>query len=81
MIQANRDEGSESVRWYGSYGSAQHAGLKKNVGAAEFAVKTNFLNPIYGLKGNESFKKLESRIVEEIGRAPRSYAEITYDKF
>jgi hypothetical protein len=52
-----------------------------NFGAAEFAVKTNFLNPIYGIDANENFNNLETRIVEEIGRMPRSYAEVTYDEF
>ncbi len=81
MIQANRHEGFESVRWYGSDGSAQNEGLIKNLDAAEFAAKTNFLNPIYRVNASDSFKKLESRIVEEIGRVPRSYAEVTYDEF
>jgi len=30
---------------------------------------------------SDSFKKLEARIVEEIGRVPRSYAEVAYDEF
>jgi hypothetical protein len=57
-------------------GSAQQSGLLKNVEAAEFAVKTNFLNPIYGMDANENFNNLETRIVEEIGRVPTSYAEV-----
>jgi branched-chain amino acid transport system substrate-binding protein len=81
MIQANRHQELQSVRWYGSDGSAQNEGLIKNVDAAEFAVKTNFLNPIYRVNASDSFKKLEERIVEEIDRAPRSYAEVAYDEF
>jgi branched-chain amino acid transport system substrate-binding protein len=81
MIQANRHQELQSVRWYGSDGSAQHEGLIKNIEAAEFAVKTNFLNPIYRVEGSDSFKKLEERIVEEIDRVPRSYAEVAYDEF
>jgi ABC-type branched-subunit amino acid transport system substrate-binding protein len=81
MIQANRHQELQSVRWYGSDGSAQLEGLIKNVEAAEFAIKTNFLNPIYGLNATGSFKKLETRIVEEIGRVPTSYAQVTYDEF
>src|SRR5215211_3522827 len=81
MIQANRHQDLQSVRWYGSDGSAQNEGLIKNVEAAEFAVKTNFLNPIYGVEASDSFNKLEERIVEEIDRAPRSYAEVAYDEF
>ncbi|HYY40693.1 MAG TPA: penicillin-binding protein activator, partial [Nitrososphaera sp.] len=38
MIQANRHPELQSVRWYGSDGSAQNEGLIKNVEAAEFAV-------------------------------------------
>jgi ABC-type branched-subunit amino acid transport system substrate-binding protein len=81
MIQANRHEALQSVRWYGSDGSVQHEGLIKNIEAAEFAVKTNFLSPIYGVEASDSFKKLEERIVEEIDRVPRSYAEVIYDEF
>jgi branched-chain amino acid transport system substrate-binding protein len=81
LIQADRHQELKSVRWYGSDGSAQNIGLINNVDAAEFAVKTDFLNPIYGVHGNDSFKKLEERIVEEIHRVPRSYAEVTYDEF
>jgi ABC-type branched-subunit amino acid transport system substrate-binding protein len=81
MIQANRHQGLQSVRWYGSDGSAQNEGLIKNIEAAEFAVKTNFLNPIYRVNASDSFMKLEERIVEEIDRVPRSYAEVAYDEF
>lgn len=81
MIQANRHEALQSVRWYGSDGSVQHEGLIKNIEAAEFAVKTNFLSPIYGVEASDSFKELEERIVEEIDRVPRSYAEVIYDEF
>jgi ABC-type branched-subunit amino acid transport system substrate-binding protein len=81
MIQANSHQELQSVRWYGSDGSAQLEGLIKNVEAAEFAAKTNFLNPIYGLDATDSFKKLETRISEEIGRVPTSYAQVTYDEF
>jgi branched-chain amino acid transport system substrate-binding protein len=81
MIQANRHQELQSVRWYGSDGSAQQEGLIKNVEAAEFAVKTNFLNPIYRVNASDSFKKIEERIVEKIDRLPRSYAEVAYDEF
>jgi branched-chain amino acid transport system substrate-binding protein len=81
MIQANRHQALQSVSWYGSDGSVQHEGLIKNIEAAEFAVKTNFLSPIYGVEATDSFKELEKRIVEEIDRVPRSYAEVIYDEF
>jgi ABC-type branched-subunit amino acid transport system substrate-binding protein len=81
MIQANRHQELQSVRWYGSDGSAQNEGLIKNVEAAEFAAMTNFLNPIYRVNASDSFMKLEERIVEEIGRVPTSYAQVAYDQF
>jgi ABC-type branched-subunit amino acid transport system substrate-binding protein len=81
MIQANRHQELQSVSWYGTDGSVQNEGLIKNIEAAEFAVKTNFLSPIYGVETSDSFKKLEERIVEEIHRVPRSYAQVTYDEF
>jgi branched-chain amino acid transport system substrate-binding protein len=81
MIQANRHQELQSVSWYGTDGSVQNEGLIKNIEAAKFAVKTNFLSPIYGVERSDSFKKLEERIVEEIHRAPRSYAQVTYDEF
>ena len=81
MIQANRHKELRSVNWYGSDGSAQLEGLIKNTEAAEFAAKTNFLNPIYRVNASDSFKKLEERIVKEIGRVPTSYAQVAYDQF
>jgi branched-chain amino acid transport system substrate-binding protein len=81
MIQANRHQDLQSVSWYGSDGTAQNEGLIKNIEAAEFAVKTSFLNPIYSVNASDSFKKLEERIVEEIHEVPRSYAQVAYDEF
>ncbi len=72
MIQANRHQDLQSVRWYGSDGSAQNEGLIKNIEAGRISAKTNFLNPIYRVDASDSFMKLEARIVEEIDRVPRS---------
>ncbi|WP_415283980.1 ABC transporter substrate-binding protein [Candidatus Nitrososphaera sp. FF02] len=79
LIQADRHPELESVRWYGSDGSAHVAGVADNSDAAQFAIKTNFLNPIYGAERTEEFKELEARIADKVGRTPRSYAEATYD--
>jgi branched-chain amino acid transport system substrate-binding protein len=79
LIQADRHPELASVRWYGSDGSAQVEGVVKNGEAAEFAIRTNFMNPIYGVEETEAFGELEERIAGEIGRVPRSYAEATYD--
>ena len=52
----------------------------KNTEAATFSVKTNFLNPIYGVENdNRDFKHIVSQIKESIDRTPRSYASVAYD--
>lgn len=79
MIQADRHPELSNVKWYGSDGSAQNSGVVKNGEATQFAIKSNFLNPIYGIEKTEGFKELEAKIVDEVGRVPRSYAEVTYD--
>ncbi|MEP0824393.1 MAG: penicillin-binding protein activator [Nitrososphaera sp.] len=79
LIQADRHPELGAVRWYGSDGSAQVGGVVRNAEAAEFAIRTSFLNPIYGVEETRDFRELEERISEELGREPRSYAEATYD--
>jgi branched-chain amino acid transport system substrate-binding protein len=79
LIQADRHPELAAARWYGSDGSAQVGGVVRNADAAEFAITTNFMNPIYGVEETDEFRELEDRIAGEIGREPRSYAEATYD--
>ena len=83
FIQAQSHPLLEAVRWYGSDGSVLNNKLIRNVEAAKFAVKTNFLNPIYGVKDDNdgSFKRVESQIHDKIERIPRSYASVAYDIF
>jgi branched-chain amino acid transport system substrate-binding protein len=81
FIQAQSHPLLEAVKWYGSDGSALNNKLVRNVEAANFAVKTNFLNPIYGVEDDNdgSFKRVESQIHDKIERIPRSYASVAYD--
>jgi branched-chain amino acid transport system substrate-binding protein len=83
FIQAQSHPLLETVKWYGSDGSALNNKLIRNVEAAKFAVKTNFLNPIYGVEDDNdgSFKRVESQIHDKIERIPRSYASVAYDIF
>ena len=83
FIQAQSHPLLEAVRWYGSDGSVLNNKLIRNVEAAKFAVKTNFLNPIYGVDDDNdgSFKRVESQIHDKIERIPRSYASVAYDIF
>jgi branched-chain amino acid transport system substrate-binding protein len=79
MIQAERHPELASVRWYGSDGSAQNADLIRNVDAANFAIKTSFVNPIYSIEESMDFNEVNRQITEDIGHPHRSYAEIAYD--
>jgi branched-chain amino acid transport system substrate-binding protein len=82
FIQAQSDPILFSVRWYGSDGSALNDKIVRNIEAAEFAQRTGFVSPIFGV-GNHTtaFKSIEDQILHNIGRAPRSYAEVVYDAF
>ena len=70
------------VKWYGSGTSALNNKLVRNIEAAMFAAKTDFINPIFGVDNNSyKFKLVDNQIQEMIGRVPRSYAEVAYDAF
>ena len=51
--------------------------------AANFALKTNFANPIYGVENDndDKFKHVEAEIHKIIEKTPRSYASVAYDIF
>ncbi len=81
FIQAQSHSLLSEVKWYGSDGTALNNKLLKNEESAMFSVKTNFVNPIYGVNNdnNEKYKQVVSRIQENIGRTSRSYASVAYD--
>jgi branched-chain amino acid transport system substrate-binding protein len=81
MIQSQRHPVLSSVKWYGSDGSALNAGLVKNTDAANFAIETSFVNPIYAVdnENDSKFIKVNKEITKEIGHSHRSYAELAYD--
>ncbi len=72
-----------TVKWYGSDGSALNNNLIRNVGAANFALKTNFSNPIFGVQNDndDRLKRVENEIHKILERTPRSYASVAYDIF
>ena len=83
FIEAENQPGLAMVKWYGSDGSALNDKLVRNIEAAMFAAKTGFVNPIYGVDNNNSYKfrLVDNQIQKAIGRVPRSYAEVAYDAF
>jgi branched-chain amino acid transport system substrate-binding protein len=71
FIEAQNHPGLSMVKWYGSDGSALNDKLVRNIESAMFAVKTGFVNPIYGVDNNSSyeFKLMDSQIQKIIGRS------------
>ncbi len=82
FIQAQSDPTLFKVKWYGSDGSALNDKIVRNVEAADFAEKTDFVSPIFGIANHSAaYKSIDDQIRQKIGRAPRSYAEVAYDAF
>jgi branched-chain amino acid transport system substrate-binding protein len=82
FIEAQNQPVLSMVKWYGSGTSALNNRLVRNIEAAMFAAKTDFINPIFGVDNNSyKFKLVDNQIQEMIGRVPRSYAEVAYDAF
>jgi branched-chain amino acid transport system substrate-binding protein len=81
LIQAQDLPSLSKIRWYGSDGTVLNNDLIRNVEAANFATKTDFLNPIYAVSINnsENGKVVEREIQNMIGSIPRSYASVAYD--
>lgn len=79
FLQAREYPVLASVRWYGSDGTAQLAEFITEPKAAEFAVKTKFINPIFAATKSTKNEKLVSIIKEKLGRVPDTYAMAAYD--
>ena len=69
-----------AVNWYGSDGIALNKELVNNDDSASFAIATNLKAPIYGSdEKNSRYEEVGTRIEEQIGRVPDTYAYATYD--
>ncbi len=83
LIQANEHKHLDKVRWYGSDGSAQNAGIIKNYDSANFAFLTNFTNPLYSIHfHNDIAKLIENEIEKKLhGHGSLTYPLMAYDAF
>lgn len=64
-----------SLNWYGSDSTALSNALIKNSQAAQFAIKTNFINPMYAAESGP----VRDNIREKITRDPEVYSLAAYD--
>lgn len=77
MFQAAGDPVLSNVRWYGNDLSA--VAISQNRTAAEFAVSTNFLSPVFGGKGGSKSEQIRREVFNETGREASSFAASDYD--
>jgi branched-chain amino acid transport system substrate-binding protein len=79
--QAAGDPVLESVRWYGSDGVALSAALVANTQASEFALKTSYFAPTFGLplQAQSKWEPLTTAIRNKTGIAPDAFALAAYD--
>ncbi len=70
-----------SVRWYGSDGVALSAALINNSTAAEFAIKTQYFAPTFGLAdaSKSKWEPLATKIATQTGIEPDAFALAVYD--
>jgi branched-chain amino acid transport system substrate-binding protein len=89
LFEAQSQPILSTLKWYGSDGSALNDKLIKNNDASMFAIKTGFLNPIFGIDydnnnnrdSEHKFRLVDNEIHQRIGKLPRTYAEVAYDAF
>jgi hypothetical protein len=83
LIQAQNHPVLDRINWYGSDGSAQNEADVRNVEAAKFAIKTNFLNPLAGESNerNDHINPLEDKIRKRIREFRSPYDEFAHDAF
>jgi len=67
------------VKWFGSDGTARHAGLASDVKVAEFASKVRFVSPIAVQVQTPVTQRVLQKIMQELGREPEPYAYNSYD--
>lgn len=79
FAQAKQYQILSQVRWFGSDGTALLTEITKDANAAEFAVNTQFLNPIFAATKSTKYEQLVEKVKAEIGRSPDPYAVAAYD--
>ena len=83
MIQANEHKILDQVRWFGADSIAQNNHLLRNKDSALFAIKTNFVNPLFTISlQNEKIEHIREE-VEKGKHEPTllTYPIISYDAF
>lgn len=79
--QALMDPVLYSVRWYGGDGTALSVALQQDLPAAEFAIRTNYIAPAYGLPEatRHLWEPLSEKVIQRTGLTPDAFALAAYD--
>ena len=83
LAEASKRSNLSTVKWFGTSAYALNSTLTANQTAAEFAIKTNFVCPVYGLDENSKSKwePVFNELKSTLNRDPESYALVAYDAF
>ncbi|VVB68895.1 Receptor family ligand binding region [uncultured archaeon] len=80
MALAARSPVLSQVRWFGSDGMANLPDLAQNSTLAEFAIRTDFVAPVYaGEEGRQLYKNVSAAIEHITGSNTNAYAVTAYD--
>ena len=69
----------ETVRWFGSDGSANDSTLSDDPIASEFAQNTTFVSTQFATSTNEVYQHVNDYFINYTGSSPNSYAFSSYD--
>lgn len=83
LQQASLSTNLSYVRWYGSNGIALSSALLSNSQAAQFAMKSGFPCPIFGLdkRARDKWEPVSEKISARIGRGVDAFTLAAYDAF
>jgi branched-chain amino acid transport system substrate-binding protein len=72
-----------NVKWFGTSAFALNNTLIANQTASDFAIKTNFICPVYGLDNyyKTRWEPIFNQLKNTLKRDPESYALVAYDAF
>jgi len=83
LEQASVTTNLSYVRWYGSNGIALSSALVSNSQAAQFAMKSGFPCPVFGLdkRARDKWEPVSEKISAKIGRGVDAFTLAAYDAF
>lgn len=79
LKNANKIAELADFKWYGTDSNANEKKITEDIESLEFANKVGFTAVQFGSVSNEIQKDVESRLIEQLGSTPSTYAYSSYD--